>query len=380
MSAFLTDRGLPLAAAVASPRLFGGDRVGYRLADAIVTTSAGVADDLVAAFGVRAAPHPGRPQSGRPRRDRGRGRRAARSGARSGVDASGDRRRRPARRREELSAAASTRWRCCGAPCRRGCSSSARAIAKRRCASASSARSRRTPSCFCGFQRNPWKYIARADVFALTSRYEGFGNVLVEAMACGVPVVATASPGTREIVTDGVDGLLVDRHEPDAVAAALAARARPTPALRQRLADAARAAARSASRCRPSRAPTTACCARSRDCRADRAAASGALASACRRTSLGIAYTLSPLTVWAAWRSRCSRVADRRGLPEPAERRRVQRDPGRRDSAFASLAIAGLLLITDHARVPFGSFFGDEEYFMRRVDLAAQRGAGHSDP
>jgi glycosyltransferase involved in cell wall biosynthesis len=74
----------------------------------------------------------------------------------------------------------------------------------------------------CGFQRNPWKYIARADVFALSSRYEGFGNVLIEAMACGVPVVATSSPGTREIVSDGRDGLLVDRHEAAALAAALA--------------------------------------------------------------------------------------------------------------------------------------------------------------
>ena len=74
----------------------------------------------------------------------------------------------------------------------------------------------------CGFQRNPWKYLARADVFALTSRYEGFGNVLVEAMACGVPVVATSSPGTREIVSVGIDGLLVDQHEPAAVAEALA--------------------------------------------------------------------------------------------------------------------------------------------------------------
>jgi glycosyltransferase involved in cell wall biosynthesis len=74
----------------------------------------------------------------------------------------------------------------------------------------------------CGFQRNPWKYIARADVFALSSRYEGFGNVLVEAMACGVPVVATSSPGTTEIVSPGVDGLLVEDHQPAALAAALA--------------------------------------------------------------------------------------------------------------------------------------------------------------
>jgi glycosyltransferase involved in cell wall biosynthesis len=73
----------------------------------------------------------------------------------------------------------------------------------------------------CGFQDNPWKYMAKADVFVLTSRYEGFGNVLVEAMACGVPVVATSSPGTRDIVDPGVDGLLVERHEPAAVAAAL---------------------------------------------------------------------------------------------------------------------------------------------------------------
>ena len=72
-----------------------------------------------------------------------------------------------------------------------------------------------------GFQANPWKYIAKADVFLLTSRYEGFGNVLIEAMALAVPVVATASAGTRDIVDHGVDGLLVDSHTPEAVAAAL---------------------------------------------------------------------------------------------------------------------------------------------------------------
>ena len=73
----------------------------------------------------------------------------------------------------------------------------------------------------CGFQRNPWKFIAKADVFALTSHYEGFGNVLVEAMACGVPVVATASAGTRDIVRDGEDGLLVTTHDAVSVAGAL---------------------------------------------------------------------------------------------------------------------------------------------------------------
>jgi glycosyltransferase involved in cell wall biosynthesis len=73
---------------------------------------------------------------------------------------------------------------------------------------------------FLGFQANPWRFIARADVFALTSTYEGFGNVLIEAMACGTPVVATRSPGTAEIVEDGKNGVLVD-HDPQAVAAAI---------------------------------------------------------------------------------------------------------------------------------------------------------------
>jgi glycosyltransferase involved in cell wall biosynthesis len=91
----------------------------------------------------------------------------------------------------------------------------------------------------CGFQGNPWRYIARADVFALTSRYEGFGNVLVEAMACGVPIVATSSPGTRDIVSSGEDGLLVERHEASAVAAALE-RVLSDAALRGRMSEAAR--------------------------------------------------------------------------------------------------------------------------------------------
>ena len=73
---------------------------------------------------------------------------------------------------------------------------------------------------FWGFQANPWRFIARADVFVLTSTYEGFGNVLVEAMACGTPVVATRSPGTVEIIEHERNGLLVD-STPSRVAAAI---------------------------------------------------------------------------------------------------------------------------------------------------------------
>lgn len=71
-----------------------------------------------------------------------------------------------------------------------------------------------------GFQQNPWAVIARADVFVLTSTYEGFGNVLVEAMACGTPVVATRSAGTVEIIEHGANGLLVT-HDAEAVADAI---------------------------------------------------------------------------------------------------------------------------------------------------------------
>lgn len=52
-----------------------------------------------------------------------------------------------------------------------------------------------------GFVENPWWFMARAEVFALTSRWEGFPPVLAEALACGIPVVSTDCPsGPREIL------------------------------------------------------------------------------------------------------------------------------------------------------------------------------------
>lgn len=77
--------------------------------------------------------------------------------------------------------------------------------------------------CLPGFSDNPWWYIARSQVFALSSQWEGFGNVVVEAMACGTPVVSTDCPhGPREIISHGVDGLLVEPGDVESLTGALA--------------------------------------------------------------------------------------------------------------------------------------------------------------
>ena len=70
-----------------------------------------------------------------------------------------------------------------------------------------------------GFMDNPHSWMAKASVFVLSSLYEGFGNVLVEALAVGTPVVSTDCPsGPREILDNGRYGKLVPPADPDALA------------------------------------------------------------------------------------------------------------------------------------------------------------------
>jgi len=83
---------------------------------------------------------------------------------------------------------------------------------------------------------------ASADVFLNPSMTETFGNVTLEAMACGLPVIAADASGTTNLVRNGVTGTLVDGSEPEEFADALEAYAR-DPELRKRHGDAALAIA-----------------------------------------------------------------------------------------------------------------------------------------
>lgn len=93
---------------------------------------------------------------------------------------------------------------------------------------------------FEGFVRNPLPYMRAADGFVLSSRSEGFGNVLVEAMGCGTPIISTDCPhGPADILAHGKYGILVPPRDPEALAPAfgrlLAERAKwPAERLRER--------------------------------------------------------------------------------------------------------------------------------------------------
>jgi glycosyltransferase involved in cell wall biosynthesis len=73
-----------------------------------------------------------------------------------------------------------------------------------------------------GFTSNPFAYMARAAVFVLSSAYEGLPGVLIQALACGCPVVSTNCPGgAAEILEDGQYGRLVPVGDPAAMAQAI---------------------------------------------------------------------------------------------------------------------------------------------------------------
>ena len=90
---------------------------------------------------------------------------------------------------------------------------------------------------FLGFRSNPFAHMKAADVFVLSSLWEGFGNVIVEAMAMGTAVVSTRCPhGPDEIITDGEDGILVPVGDAEALASGMLLLGRDA-GLRERIAE-----------------------------------------------------------------------------------------------------------------------------------------------
>lgn len=90
---------------------------------------------------------------------------------------------------------------------------------------------------FPGFQSNPFSWMARSDVFVLSSRNEGLPNALIQAMVCGSRVVSTDCPhGPSEILEDGRWGVLVPVGDVDALATAMHQALNPSnaPAVRER--------------------------------------------------------------------------------------------------------------------------------------------------
>jgi glycosyltransferase involved in cell wall biosynthesis len=83
---------------------------------------------------------------------------------------------------------------------------------------------------FVGFHPNPYPLVRSANLFCLTSRYEGMPNVLVEAMSLGVPVLSTDCPeGPRDILQNGSLGTLVPHLDTQAIADGIEQATKPDP-------------------------------------------------------------------------------------------------------------------------------------------------------
>ncbi|MEC8557547.1 MAG: glycosyltransferase [Planctomycetota bacterium] len=68
---------------------------------------------------------------------------------------------------------------------------------------------------FPGFDKNPYKFMSACDVFVLSSNFEGMPGVLIQALACGAPCIATDCPtGPSEIIKDGENGFLIPVRDP----------------------------------------------------------------------------------------------------------------------------------------------------------------------
>ncbi len=95
---------------------------------------------------------------------------------------------------------------------------------------------------FLGFRTDIQALLQAADLFCLATRHEGLGSSILEAMAAGLPVVATRVGGIPEIVEEGSTGILVPESDPAALADALE-RMASDPGLRERMGERARARA-----------------------------------------------------------------------------------------------------------------------------------------